>query len=260
MILYLSLNFKSTLHKSLSLSCVMIAQGETFLFEYCNSRFYMYVLYGVITQLFDLDVLSVHFIMSGLVFFTIYVSYLDMHSITHHSILFWDFCLLCFGFWQGDYLTLLNNWQTNPWDSVLLEKLVKKFSHILWNQMVHCHILWNLPFACIFSQMNPIHAILSYFYQIQINIIANLCLVLQSGLCPSVFCTKPSVPSFLPHMYPVPCTSHRSSCAYPNSIGWGVGIMKLLIFQFSHASFCFFLHRPSYFLEHTILEHPESVF
>jgi hypothetical protein len=38
------------------------------------------------------------------------------------------------------------------------------------------------------------------------------------------------VPSLLPHMYPVPCTSHHSSCAHPNSIGWGVGIMNLLIF------------------------------
>lgn len=99
--------------------------------------------------------------------------------------------------------------------------------------MVHCHVLWNLPFAHILSQMNPLHAVLSRFCQIQINIIANLCLVLHSGLCPSVFCTKPSLPSLLPHMYPVPCTSRHSSCACPNSFGWGVWIMKLLIFQFS---------------------------
>jgi len=62
------------------------------------------MLYGIITQLLGHNFLNVHFIMSGLVFLTIYVRYLDMHSITHHSILFWDFGLLCFGFWQGDYL------------------------------------------------------------------------------------------------------------------------------------------------------------
>ena len=48
----------------------------------------MCMLYGIITQLFNLGVLSVHFIMSGLVFLMIYVRYLDMQSITHHSMLF----------------------------------------------------------------------------------------------------------------------------------------------------------------------------
>jgi len=46
----------------------------------------MYMLYGISTQLFNLDVLNVHCIMSGLVFLTIYVRFLDIHSITHHSI------------------------------------------------------------------------------------------------------------------------------------------------------------------------------
>jgi hypothetical protein len=64
-------------------------------------------------------------------------------------------------------------WLT-AWSRALLVKLVapqlvKKLPHILWNLKVHYHIHKIPPLIHVLDQINPVHALPSYFFKIYFN-------------------------------------------------------------------------------------------
>ena len=89
---------------------------------------------------------------------------------------------------------------------------------ILWNPKIHYCIRTCPPPFPNLSQLDSVHIPISHIPKIQ------LCLGLPSGLFPSGFPT-----SILPHTRYMPRPSHSSRFYYPNNIGWGVQIIKLLI-------------------------------
>ena len=120
------------------------------------------------------------------------------------------------------------SWEAN-WFSASQE-----IPRILWNQKVHYSIHNSPPPVPILSQVGPVRTLLFHILKIHLNII---------------FPTMPGSPKWslshtFPHQNPVyasplPHTrymSHPSPSSrfyHPNSIGWGVQIIKLIIMYFS---------------------------
>jgi len=100
----------------------------------------------------------------------------------------------------------------------------QEIPRILWDPKVHYHIHKCLPALLILKQLDPVHTPTSHFLNIFLILSSHLRLGLPSGLFR------------FPHQYPVytsSCTCHMPRPSHrfdhPNSIGWGVQIIKLLI-------------------------------
>ena len=86
------------------------------------------------------------------------------------------------------------------------------FPVISWNSNVDCHVHKNLPLLCILCQMNRIHILVSYLFEINCNIIypfmyiyIYICMYIFTYKCVCV-CRSPKVLwQFYVHVSSVPC-------------------------------------------------------
>jgi len=102
--------------------------------------------------------------------------------------------------------TLVPNTQEAGWKATS-SSASHAISHILWNVGVHYSSQNSLPHVCIFSQINPVHVLPSYLFQIHFNIISHLCQGPPSGLFPSDFPTK-ALYTFLLSPIHATCPAH----------------------------------------------------
>jgi hypothetical protein len=84
---------------------------------------------------------------------------------------------------------------------------------------------------------------------------SHLSLVFQMVPCPSDFPTKPPRISLLPHTRHMTRPSHRPRFHHPDNIWWEVRITKILIMQYSSATYYFHPLRPRYLLQQPVLKH-----
>ena len=113
----------------------------------------------------------------------------------------------------------------------------QEIPHILWKLKAHYHVHHSPPSVPIPSQINPVHALPSYFLKIHFNNI------IPYSKCSPYFRFPNENPVhiyFHHHMCHMPNSSHPPWFDHSNSTWWGEKCMKLLIMQFSIAS-CYFL-------------------
>jgi len=88
---------------------------------------------------------------------------------------------------------------------------------------------------------------------------SHLRLGLPSGSFPQVSPPKPCIHLSSPHTCYMPRPYHSSLFDHPNSIGWAIQIIKLLM-KFSPLPCYLVPHRPKYSPQHPILKHPKPTF
>ena len=146
-----------------------------------------------------------------------------------------------------------------PWNRVLLEKLtgsqlVKKSPAFYGTRSFATTFTRarNLSLSRTGSiQSMPLH---STSWRSVLILSSHLRLGLPSGSLPSRFPTT----SPLPHMYYVPRPSHSSRFDHPNTIWWGVNIIKLLIMKFSPLPSYLVPLKPKYSPKHPIHKQPQA--
>ena len=131
----------------------------------------------------------------------------------------------------------------------------------LCNTNVYYHIHKSPPPVHILSQINPVQSPHPTSWRSISILSSHLLLGLPSGLFPSRFShQKPVCTSPLPHTCYMPRPSHFLRFCRPNSIWWGVQIIKFLIMQFSPLPCYFVPLRPKYSPLHPTLKHPQPMF
>ena len=119
--------------------------------------------------------------------------------------------------------------EQNPFEKLTGSQLVKEFPAFFGTPKVHYRIHKCPPPFLILSQLDPVRAPHLTSWRSLLILSSHLRLRLPSGLLPSGFPTKnPANASPLPHTCYMPRSSH-SRFDNPNSTGWGVQIIKLLI-------------------------------
>jgi hypothetical protein len=113
------------------------------------------------------------------------------------------------------------------------------------------------PLVPILDQANPLHAAPSYFPKINFIIILPPSSRSSYWSLSSLLDLPPKsyMHSFRPHACYIPCLSHPPWLAHSNHIWRRVQVMKLLIMQFSPASFYFICLLSKYFPQHRALKY-----
>ena len=100
---------------------------------------------------------------------------------------------------------------------------------ILWNPNVHYRIHKYPSPVPLLSQINPIHALTSLFLKIYLNDLPSTSGSSKWSRSLRFPHQNPEYTSSLLHTGYMPRPPHSSRFNHPNSIGWGVRIIKLLI-------------------------------
>ena len=112
------------------------------------------------------------------------------------------------------------SWETNRfWAG-------QEIPRILWNTKIHYRVHKCPPPVPILSHINPVHTPTSYFLEIHLNIILPSTLGSPKW---SVSIQKLVYTSPIPRTRYMSRPSHSSPFCLPNSIGWGIQVIKLLI-------------------------------
>jgi hypothetical protein len=118
----------------------------------------------------------------------------------------------------------------------------QEIHRLLWNPNIHYRVHKSPSLNPTLSQMNPVHALTPYYFNIHFNIFLHLCLGLLSGSFIHVFRL------IILRAFVISLSVLRALPSDPywfdHPTWWKLKIMKLLIVQFSSSS-CFFVFGPN---------------
>ena len=118
----------------------------------------------------------------------------------------------------NNYMEHSPSWKANQFSAS------QEITSILWNQDVHYRIQKCPTPVPILRQLDPVHKPTSHFLKIHLNII----LPSRPWSLPQVFTPKSCIHLSSPHTCYMP-RPFRSRFYHPNTTGWAVPIIKLLI-------------------------------